>query len=457
MPTETATPAHDSPAAPETAAPETVNTPSGDQRAEQSTDASPGSASGESGARPQVQTGGQPQKGQATGKAPDEFARPCTGIEAHAVATHRMTGKWPQGYSPSKRAKAELARFTGSADGAPGASSPEGQGAEGSDEPSASPGGQGEGADDKKTPGDKLSAQYGEAEGAKAGDGTVLMAADFELVKRGFSDGDMLDMKPDRRIALAAKFRAQRNAGNPGRSQDANLPGSRNAVAPAKAPPAEKAQDPTSSQVQTDDPLAGAPQSVRDALELMGEDEAEDLRAFIASKASKPDPAQQAQQPQERVYSEGEQKLAHRNMRSVAQELSTRYPTLKQPGAWEAFSQRLMEYAEQIGTGDEMLLDIDLLSQSADRVYAVFSAHDIRAAKTAKAGQQAAANRGGAMPAPKGGGQGQSGVLRSAPTNEQHIKASFLAAQECRDKHGSDKTKLRALYDKHIREIVGTA
>lgn len=450
MPTETATPAHDSPAAPETAAPATVTNPPGNSSAEQSTAAAPTTAPGEPGAKPQAQDGGHAQKGPAKGNGAEDLVRPCTGIEAHAVAVKRATGKWPHGYIPSKRAMHELRLRTGSVDAPPGGTTAESQGAKGSDDQGASPGGQGEGA--PKT----LNEQYGQAETAKAGEGTVLMAADFELAKRGFTDADMLDLKPERRIALAAKFRAQRNAGNPGRSAQADPPGSQNPVASENpTPPAAKAKDPHPSQVQTDDPLAGLPQDLRESLELsLDEGELEKLRTHVSGLKSKPETDQQ---PRERTYSEGEQKLAHRNMSSVAKELSAKHPTLTQPGAWQAFSQRLMEYAEQIGVGDEMCLDVELLSQSAERVYAVFSAHDVRAAKTAQAGKQAAANQGSAMPAPKGGGQGQSGALRSAPTKEQHARAALLAAQECAAKHGGDRQKNRELYEKHIREIVGTA
>lgn len=452
MPTDPASPAHDSPASPETGAPETVTNPSRDQTPEQST----APASAESGApagSPRGQAGGSPQKGPAKGDDSKELSQPITAKEAYAVAIYRHSGKWPQGYTPGKRVLAELKRVTGSSAEEPGGNSVDGGGTP-SGEAAEAPDGSGKGDAQAGDGGDKpsLGAQYAEYERAH-GDGTMLMAVDFELTNRGFTEEELLDLKPERRVDLARKFRSQRN--DPSRSPaPSGPPRGRNAVAGDNRPlPAGKPADPP-SQVQTDDPLSDAPAEVREALELLGEDEAKALRSHIAGKLAKSQPAPE---PEEREYTQGERALAQGNIALVRSRLEAEHAWLKQPGAWDRLGQRLMDYANLIGVGGELTLNLEMLESSARKVLDVVQSRDVREAKTARTGKLAAANRGGAMPAPKASGQGQGGALRAEPTDKQRAEASLRAAKENAAKYGGNRAKQGELYEKHLKEIVGTA
>jgi hypothetical protein len=450
VPEQATAPTHDSPAPVETTAPETAPNPVPDKPVEPSPSATP--AAGADAASPRQQPGGPTQKGQGTGEDSKEHTRPLTHKEEGAMAWFQMkvrttgTGQWPAGYTPSKRLLSQVEKSGGSSADEPGSPSS----AAGDDRKQVKTGAAPGVADGGKTqtPHQRLLDQYATMEAEAGGTAAPLAAADWELGNRGFSHESLLDLKPERRLALAETFRAQRNA-QPGRSPKSNLPGSRNAVAQANQPahPARKPAVQTPSKPQSDDqndPFADLPESVRGEMELLEDDARADLAQWIAEKTAPRD------EPAVRELSDSEMRLGQRNAQAVVRAAESQYPWLAQPGAKERVAARMRETVAKTALGDEVFLDVDVLEAHYLSACAITFAKDIVASKASKAQQTATQARNGSVPAPKGNGQSAPVVGRKL-TDSERAQVSARAAKDAR----GDRNKNRELFDRYSREITG--
>lgn len=387
------------------------------------------------------------QNGSSEGNAPMAEPPELTGkdVSSYAIyaACKELGRPLPRGFTPSKRVL-DYYRWKQKAagDGAPGTEKGPADGGQPSGKAAPAP------AVDKKDadPMVRLRAQYATLPQDKTDE---VMGADWYLESHGFDRATLVDMKPDVRVQLAVTLKKRdgsvaRMAGQASPRQTPRRPadGSRPATLPANktAPQA---------QPKTDDVLNDAPQAVRDAIELLDDSEADQLRQWIAQKAQPPAPAEEPEaDPAADApgFDDREARLVRGNEAVLMSEATKEFPWLNQAGARDAVAIRVKSAAERAGEWPGILLDLDRLRVSYFDQASVYFAREIKGSKTMTA--QAAVVQSPAVRAPSP--RAASGTRE---LSQSELRA--VASRAARDARGDARENDR-LFQKYLAEARGS-